>query len=318
MNLPILSALQNDQSTYITLSKSLMDFDQALSTSTPCYFSKMIALNLPIWQNSIVPDGKFFIDLNSVGVVSDSPNICFPKVIQYYLENILRFNNAPEIAELAFWKTLEIMGMSDARIRESVSFVNSIVTSNFIVTENNNGWMEIVCQIPNNSKKLTKVWKLLPDMPSVVQGIPDHVDELGLYDNGTNQFLFPASSRKVLDFDNLIYDEVENSNFDFNTLLLFYKDGDGVDKLHGINFIYPYENKVSYWDQQTFTQRTNDARSIGYQFKFNMKSCNNTDNQTLVYQENDHSFYNQFADVLSGLNSFLEVKMRESANNPIL
>jgi len=317
MNLPTLSPLQNNQSTYIAFSKALLDFDRAVSTNTACYFSKMIALRLPDWKDSVIPEEKFYIDLSSVGVESDSPNICIPKTLQYYMENIMRFpigvneSDIPQVAEIAFWKSLEKMGMTGLNIRNCVTFANSIITSNFIKTENNNGWMEIVCQIPNKSKVLTKAWKELDGIADLVQGVSIN-GELALYDNGLNQFEFGSDMKQILDFANFQYDDVTESTFDFNTLLLFYKDSDGVDKLHGINFIYPFENKVTFWDQSTFTQKTNDARTIGYQFKFNMKSCVNEATQMLVYQENDHSFYNVFGETLTGLNSFLELKMREN------
>ena len=171
MNLPILGQLNENQSSYITFSRALLDYDKAVLNGTPCYFTKMVALDLPLWQNP-----SFFIDLSSVGINSTNPNIVIPKAIQYYMENIIRQdisindNDIPEITELAFWKLMNKMNLTDLHTRQLVTFINSIATSNFITTENNNGWTEIVAQIPNKCKSLTTVWKTLINIKDTVQG----------------------------------------------------------------------------------------------------------------------------------------------------
>jgi hypothetical protein len=310
MNLPVLSQLNETQSTYITFSKSLLDLDKAVTDNTPCYFSKMVALNLPLWENP-----EFFIDLTSVGVVSTNPNLVVPKAIQYYMENIIRQSvgindvEIPEITELAFWKTMEKFGLIESSRKSMVTFINTIATSNFITTESNNGWAEIVCQIPNKCKSLTTAWKTLSNIKNTVQA--DDTDT-ALYDNGLKQILFTEQTKQVIDFENCVYSDVEVKDFDFNVLLLFYKDASGIEKLHGINFIYPFENLVSYWKLPVFTQKTNVMGTIGYQFKFNQKSCTNNATQIIVYELQENSHYDTFLETLSKLNSFLELKMRES------
>lgn len=310
MNLPELHQLRNDQSTYITFSKALVDFDRAQSIGAPCYFTKMVALNLPAWKN---PD--FFVDLNDVGIGGANPNLNFPKAIQFYMENILRQNigvngiEIDEVTELAFWKLLNMMGMTTEQINASVTFVNEIITSNFVTTENNNGWGELICQIPNKCKNLIKSWKTVNNISGVVQA---NDMDIAMYDNGLKQFLFPDELQKVLDFDNLQFDETSISQFNFNVLLLFYTDDSGKQKLHGINFIHPFENKVTEWAMTTFTQKTNQVQTVGYQFKFNLKTCNNEASILQVYELQEHGYWNMFGDTLGKLNSFLELKMRES------
>ncbi len=312
MNLPELNQLRETESTYITFSKSLLDFDLAIANGTACYFNKMVALNLPVWEN---PD--FFMDLSGANILSTNPNLVFPKAIQYYMENIIRQSigindvEIDEITELAFWKLLNKMGMTDTDIANSVTFINSIVTSNFVKTENNNGWGEIICQIPNKCNLLNNEWRTVANIKDIVQA---NDDDVCLFDNNYKQFLFDLLTlKRVIDFDNVTFDEVTEQNFDFNTLLLFYTDSTGKTKLHGINFIYPFENKVSYWDLTTFTQKTNIDRTLGYQFKFMQKTCNNDATRLAVYNQNDPAFWNIFSETLSGLNSFLEIKMRESS-----
>ena len=299
MNLPIISALQNDQSTYIAFSKSYVDYDRAIANGTPYYFSKMVALNLPLWQHP-----EFFIDLSVAGETSTNPNIVLPKAIQYYMENIIRNVDHPQVTEIAFYKLLNKCGLSYAQIQSAITFVNSIFTSNFVTIENNNGWGEIILQIPNKSKKLNKVFVDVVNLPDIVES----TDIDGMFDNGNKQFLF--DNKQVIDFSALTYDEVVSSSFQFNALLVFYTDDSGKEKLHGINFIHPFENKVTYFDLETFTQKTNDARSIGYQFKLNMKTCNNEASQLLIYELQEHSHWNTFGQTLGLMNSFLQKQMR--------
>lgn len=312
MNLPELQQLRNDESTYITFTKAALDLDRSISNSTPYYFSKIVALQLPYWQNP-----GFFLDLTEVGVKSTNPNLCIPKAIQYYMENIIRqniteetFENpVEEVVELAFYKLLNKMGLSKQQILDCITFTNEVITSNFISTESNNGWGEIICQIPNRCRKLKPVLRKIAGVKEIIATMDEDV---AMYDNGNKQFLM-ENFMDVLDFNNSVLDDVEKSDFKFNTLLLYYKDDKGVEKLHGINFIYPYENKVTYWDQITFTQKTNVTRNIGYQFIFNMKTCNNEASLVEIYNQNEHAmWWNGFEKTLEGLNSFLEIKMREN------
>lgn len=275
-----------------------MDLDRAYAYESGYYFSHMIALNIPDWVN---PD--FYVDLSSMGVASTNPNTVFPKLVQYYMENIIRQNvDVPRIAELAFYKALNKCGLAFSDIQSRIVFANKIVTENFYQTENNNGWSEILGVIPNKCNVMNPVFKTVA-VPEIIQS----TDIDGMFDNGDKQFLFPEDARMVFDFEKMTYDDTTVKTFDFNVLLLFYKDEDGVDKLHGINFIFPFENKITYFLAPRLTQKTNDARSIGYQFLFNMKSCNNEASKTMVYEWNGQAFYNTFERTMSLLNQFLEV-----------
>lgn len=312
MNLPIFHPLLSDQSTYLCFSKALLDFDKATTFGTKYYFSKMVALNLPNYQNP-----NFYLDLTSVNAdtstISTNPNTIIPKGIQYYMENIIRQNTGNEsITELSFYKFLNKCGISYTDIHNSITFINNIVTSNFVSIGNNNGWSEIVGMIPNKSAKLTTVFK-----NTIIDDIITTNDiDLAIYDNGNKEFLFTDPlAKKILDFDNLIYETVATDTvhtFDFNVLLVFYQDSDGIDKLHGINFINPFENKVTYFDLPTYTQRTNDSRSVGYQFKMNMKTVNNEATKIIIEEQLD-GFWATHFETLSKLNSFLELQMQQTS-----
>ena len=231
------------------------------------------------------------------------------KGIEQYMENIIRQDiENPYITEIAFYKFLNKCGLSYQQIREATTFINKVAISNFVEIGNNNGWSEIVCQIPNKCAKLNLVTKEITEFPSLYQAeFPE-----GLFDNGNMQFVFDSEMKEVIDFEKITYEEnVVNESFDFNCFLLFYRDAEGIDKLHGINFINNFDNKITYFDLPTFTQKTNDARSIGYQFKLNLKTVNNDATKLLVYELQEHSHWNTFSETLSRLNSFLERKMRE-------
>lgn len=308
VNLPEISPLLNGSSTYISFTKALYDFDRAENLGTPYYFSKMVALNLPDYK---YPD--FFLDLTPIDITETNPNTVIPKGIQNYMENILRQDiDNPHITEIAFWKFLNKCGIQYSDIQKTPTFINGINISNFIEVGNNNGWCEIVCQIPNKCSKLNIAYKTINEIPNIIQS--ENIG--GLFDNGDKQFIFNGTNMKdVIDFENLIYIDGVDNQFDFNCFLIFYRDSDGVDKLHGINFINNFDNKITYFDMPKFTQKTNDSRSIGYQFKLNLKTVNNTATKLLIYELQEHSHWNVFGETLGKLNSFLEIEMREKNEN---
>jgi hypothetical protein len=307
-NLPNINPLRVDQSTYITFSTALNDFDKADSFGEPWYFSKAVFLSLPEYKS---PD--FYADLSSIGITDQSPNVVFCKLIQYYMENQLRQelnDHCPYITELAFYKTLNYLcNKSHGNLgRKMITFANSIVISNFISSETSTaGWGEIIISIPNSCPLLTPVWKKV-DIQNIVQGTNT---DICLFDNGLKQFLYPEQEKYVLDFDHLIYTKDIKSEFSFNLMLLYYKDKDGIDKLHGVNFINPFVNHITYWDLQTFKQKTNEVSSIGYSFQFNIKTVNNEATLTKVYEEQKDGFYGLFSNVLGKLDEFLESKLHE-------
>ena len=314
MKLPIFHPLLQDQSTYICFSKSLLDLDRAKNNNTPYFYSHMVALNLPEYKFP-----NFFIDLDNVGITTDNPNTTFVKGLQYYMENIIRQNTGTEnITELAFYKLLNFCGISYTDIHENITFINKIFTQNFTTVENNNGWTEIVGIIPNKCHKLTTVFKNV-NISDIITSTPENNSDACIFDNGNKEFLFTEpGAKKVIDFDNIINDStILEESFDFNVLLFFYRDSDGIDKLHGINFINPFENKITSYELPKFTQKTNDARSIGYQFKLNLKTVNNEANLIMVEEYNGGAaHWNTYQETLSSLNSFLMMNGVGSVINP--
>lgn len=313
MLLPIFHPLLTNQSTYITFSKSLLDLDKAKQNNSEYFYSKMVAMKLPEYK---LPD--FFIDLDAVGVTSDNPNTTIPKGMQFYMENIIRQQtNSSNITELAFYKFLNKCGMTYEKIQENITFINKIATSNFTTVENNNGWAEIVGIIPNKCYKLTTTFKYT-NIADVIVSTPENNSDTCIFDNGDKEFLFNQHllQKQVIDFDNIVNDsEVLEESFDFNVLLFFYRDAEGIDKLHGINFINPFENKITQYELPKFTQKTNDARSIGYQFKLNLKTVNNEATKIIV-EEYNGGHWNTYNQTLSVLNSFLMLNGAGSLINP--
>lgn len=317
MALPILGNLNSNESTYIALSRGMTDLDKALANDTEFYFTKIIALNLPQWRSSGNP--RLYINLinNGVQVNSSDPNVCIPKTIQHYTENILKqagMSYLPEAAEIAFWKTLNKLGMTQTEIQESIKFANDVVVSNFVEAEGNNGWNEVVGMIPSKCGQLVVRMKQLTNVLSVLatNDTDQSVEQIGMYDDASSKiYTFDEEFKQVIDFNNLQYVDKLGS-FDFNTILLFYKDIDGVDKLHGINFLHPYVNYGTYWQQQLLTQKTGKQSYIGYQFLFNMKTCCNVASVQHVFSNNEAlMWWNGFEQTMSSLNTFLEKKLRQ-------
>lgn len=305
MKLPIFNELLNNQSTYITFSKSLLDYDIANNENSEYYFSRMVALNLPNYKN---PD--FFLDLSSLGETNQNPNYVIPKGLQYYMENIIRQKtDTQNIVELAFYKFLNKCGLNYYDIRESIVFSNKINTENFTYVENNNGWGQIVMSIPNDSKYLIKTFKTTNIEDIILADLVNNNTD-GLFDDNLPQKGFDfsdPSSKMVLDFDNFTYNDNTDYQFDFNCILVFYKDKYGIEKLHGINFINNFQNKITEWLLPRYTQKTNDARSIGYIFKMNVKTVNNE--ASLIQIENHQmgaEHWNTYFGVFTNFNTYLE------------
>jgi hypothetical protein len=308
MNLPQIGPLQANQSTYICNTRALLDLDLANQNGTGYYFSHFVAFQLPPWVNP-----GFFIDLSGQGVISDSPNTIFPSAIMYYLENIVRQNlGTDKVAELAFYKMLNKMGMSYSAIQQSIVFMNKVATANFITIPNNTGWGEIVGIVPNQSGILVPAWANNPIVPNIVPNDPQN-DNSGLFDTGNNEFTFTDSlSKNTFDFANASYDySTVNESFNFNLLAFFYIDSAGYPKLHGLNFISPWQNNITNWTMPEYTQMNNNATSIGFQFKLNVKTCSNNASQILVQDYNaDGSHWNTYLASLTAFNSFLELQTR--------
>lgn len=353
MNLPSFDPIQTspERSTYYAFSKAMKDLDKAITENKLWYFTKMIALDLPLWNmtdmffrfrkstDAILPGDitNYYEDLE-IGPFPEledisyiNPNVVIPKMFQYYLENIIRQTNVTNngindgseehIAELAFWKTLNKMGISNDKIyglngeKSIVTYANSIFTSSFTDVSNNHGWCEILGGIPNKCP-LLKVdgtsWNVLTNIDNVISADENH--DHAIYDDGDGSFSFDMSGNKrVFDFEHPVYDEDDIQEFDFNTILLFYTDWTGIQKLHGVDFIFPFKETMNGWGQEKIKHWSNNLQSFGYSFKFNMKSCNNQVSKSEVYEINEETFYDVFEESMSNFNSFLELQKQRGA-----
>ena len=367
MNLPIFNPIQSIplRSSYYTFSKALKDFDASVMNNSPYFFSKMVALNLPFWKvdvnpsspdNSNNPSLSFRFRKSTSNPSGDivnyseilsgfpevdnesyvNPNRVIPLVFQYYMENIIRQttvisdgNPCENIVELAFWKTLNLLGLdkdnifgnSSLNIPSVVTFANNISTSNFINVSNNQGWCEIIASIPNKCPFLDMnevCWKNIVNVNDIVYA--DVNNDNSIYDSNQMSFAFDFTNfKKVLNFDTISklgFDFEQQSSFRFNTLLIFYKDQTGVDKLHGINFLFPFVNdtvNTNVWTQQTFHHNSNVIQTFGYSFKFNMKSVNNDATISEVYSHNEGTFWQALEVVMGNFNSFLELQKKQGS-----
>lgn len=352
MNLPIFDPIQTtpERSTYYAFSKAMKDLDKAITENKVWYFTKMIALNLPLWnledmffrfrKSSSNPPGDItnFYEDPEIGMFPElesednsyiNPNLVIPSMFQYYLENIIRQTNVSNngnndgseeyIAELAFWKTLNKMGISNDKIyglngeQSIVTYANSLNVASFTDVSNNHGWCEILGGIPNKCPLLTvdqSSWKILTNVDNIIGADENH--DHAIYDDGDGSFSFNMTNNKrVFDFEHATYDYETVQEFDFNTILLFYTDETGIQKLHGVDFVFPFKQTMNGWGQEKIRHWSNNLQSFGYSFKFNMKSCNNAQSKSEVYEINEETFYDVFEESLSNFNSFLELQKQK-------
>lgn len=116
---PILGKIRPKGATFYTFSSALNDLDwQRMNQGVAMSPSKFVCLKLPNWQNpGDNPDFQtIFVDptLMQGTTPETDPNICFPKVMQNYMENMLQYaykerkdQSLASVAELSFWKMLK-------------------------------------------------------------------------------------------------------------------------------------------------------------------------------------------------------------------
>lgn len=260
-----------------------------------------------------------------------NPNYIIPRIFGYYLENMLRQNNTggsgidcKRIAEVSFWKTLKYFGIED--ISSCIQYVNKISTVSYTEIANNHGWVQIMCEIPNYCKHFdnenVNIWTDSGVDLSV--GVSSEFTDAQIYDS--NQSFDYSVFNQCLNFNNIynpslniLNDEV--ADIEFNVILLFYKDHeceDGTEKLYGVNFILPFEKTdeiltLPSYEMPTFKHKTNNTQTFGYNFRFNIKSCTNdtTKESIPVITPAESSFFDLYSEVLTKLNSFLEIKLND-------
>ena len=120
---PIFDKIRQKGATFYTFSPALNDLDrQRMNQGIVVSPAKFVCVKLPNWQNpgDVQNFQTIFVDPSSMqgtgGPVTD-PNICFPKVMQNYMENLLQYAYSEKIdgtlstvAEIAFWKMLKHTG----------------------------------------------------------------------------------------------------------------------------------------------------------------------------------------------------------------
>lgn len=349
MNLPIFDNLNTSpiRSTYYTFSKALKDLDRAVTEGKEWYFTKVVGLNLPIWASDRmffrfrktssnpagdiqyyteqVPDA-YFPECEAANNSFINPNVVIPKLMTYYMENLIRQSNignnsqnnvAEYITELAFWKLLNMMGISTTQIYDTssiITYVGDVSTVSFTEIANNHGWAEILVGIPTNCPLTiinTDCWDMLSTVDNIINA--DNTDDCAIYDKDNNFGFDMTQMKRVLNFDEIESrkDFTTQQQFQFNALLLFYTDDTGINKLHGIDFIMPFEETLDGWRQESLKHVSNTVNNFGYSFRFNMKSCTNRNTQETVYELNENSFYSVFDKAITSFDTFLEFQRQQ-------
>lgn len=336
MLLPFTPLPQKDKSTSYVFSKAMKDLDKAITQEKPWYFTHAVYLNIPIWslgefyyrfrKNTSSPSGDIkvydesrtgsFPELEALDNSYINPNLVLPLLLQYYTENIIRqkiSNSSNEetneyVTELAFWKTLRLMGLDPT---ELVSYVSDISTASFVEIDNSTGWSQIVAAIPPQTSLPNIDFKSIPDVDSLV--IAEDNNDNSIYDSDQQgfSFIFNSEDKQVLDFTSLTYDTTTQSQLEFNIILLYYTDDSGIEKLHSVDFIHPFKLTSEGYSVPSSSFITNTVNSFGYTFNFNVKSCSNQSTKDIIIARQDGEFYSVFQHVMSDFDSFLKLHEKD-------
>lgn len=336
MLLPFTPLPQKDKSTSYVFSKAMKDLDKAITQEKPWYFTHAVYLNIPIWslgefyyrfrKSTSSPQGDIevydesttgsFPELEALDNSYINPNLVIPLLFQYYTENIIRqkiSNTGSEeteeyITEIAFWKTLRLMGLDPTDL---VTYVSDISTASFVEVDNSTGWSQIVAAIPPQTSLPQISFKTIQDVDSLV--IAEDNNDNSIYDSDQQgyAFVFNSEDKQVLDFTSLTYDTTTQTELSFNIILLYYTDDSGIEKLHSVDFIHPFKLTPQGYSVPSSSFVTNTVNSFGYTFNFNVKSCGNQASRDIIIARQDGEFYSVFEHVMSDFDSFLKLHEKD-------
>lgn len=180
-------------------------------------------------------------------------------------------------------------------------------------------------------------------------------DTIKIKDVSTNDILFqikrskldcvtlelePNNIAQILDVDNITYDELNindnnESNYYFNTILVYYSiydDNDNIlaTNLYGVYFIDSPLSNNEYIYNSNFTnfeiprlrkvKSSIDGFGTSYSFKLNIRTASLYDTNTDVYDDSssENSIVNDFNDVVANLNKSIELLSIHTKNSEIL
>ena len=350
MILPPYKDIQTDRGTYYTFNTSNTALTRRITTrneDSHFYMTHFIAVELPPWtgtnfkfrlKTSNPPgdiehyhaDSGGFPELDDVNEDYLNPNKVIPRLMTYYFENLCR-TKAPDNAVtdvgsysklwVSFlWKLLRVMGIPEdmvvlknntVKIEDTIyRYVGKFITQSFINFDPNNGWQEIIAEIPNDVGllKSSGLFSMYEKRQSFNAKWVDDVKYLGncIFDKADFSFdINPC----YIDFDKMkddMYDKSEEKEMSFNALLTFFQDHTRAYVPHGIYFPSAYrKNSIGVWELPKYTFTTNITNSFGYNFKFNTRINASKEIQTMIYSNQEGGFYNTFSETLTTMNDFL-------------
>ena len=213
--------------------------------------------------------------------------------------------------------------LDDTNIKESKDtiyrYIGRFMTQSFIDLSPNNGWQEVIAEIPNRAGYL-KVSNMKANLlVSYNQGemastIPDKYKDNSIYDTGDFKFNLDHPIYLDLRADSL-YDHDEMVDLRFNTILTFFYDEYSDCFIpHGIYFPSGWVEQglnSGIWELPSYKFTTNTSNSFGYTFKFNTRINATENGRTMVLHNQENTFYNTFHTTLSNLNNFLVRKINQ-------
>lgn len=282
-----------------------------------------------------------------------NPNKVIPKLLSTYFENMCRTEIGTFVRSLGdgdddkkrfkiftiyLLKFLELLFKTNAgkasvdthdnsikKIEDTIyRYIGRFMTQSFIDLNPNNGWQEVIAEIPNNAGYLdlpTMKTKLITTYPNgeVTSTIPNEYKDNSIYDTG--DFKFNLTNPVYLNFSDYgeIYKYDKKNEYikdmRFNVILTFFYDTySGCHIPHGIYFPSGWvETSLNsgIWELPSYKFTTNTTNSFGYTFKFNTRINASPANRTMILQNQENSFYNTFHTTLNNLNDFLVRKINQ-------
>lgn len=150
----------------------------------------------------------------------------------------------------------------------------------------------------------------------------------------------PSNIAKILDKDEITYDELNigdniESNYNFNTILVYYSvydDNDNIlaTNLYGVYFIDALKENNEYSYNPNFRnfeiprlpkkQSSLDGFGTSYSFKLNIRTASLYDSNSDIYDNSssENSIVSDFNDVVANLNIAVDLLSRHTKNSEIL
>lgn len=274
---PLLKPLRTKGGTYYTFSTATNQYSKTLFDSNyKIAPSAFLCLKLPSWNNMADSQQLWRNSADFGNPLTTDPNTLFPKALQNYTENFIQYsyayrndpNGLKTVAEMAFWKTLRMLGAIDLVedgqvvlggqtypiLKENTSahpnyekVIKYVGDANILnhISKGGQSYTEVMIHVPVTAGRHEGVQLLNCDIDFSLTSLPTDAGEetvgLEAFDNDNNKAIFDTEVRTYnvgddLENATIWFDgtkaDTTNANkgdFDFNAILVYYDVWDATD-----------------------------------------------------------------------------------------